>query len=165
MSELSTDDYSSLDVMGGDEGTEQYLTFILADESYAVPILRVEEIKGWDRVTRIPNTPPHLCGVLNLRGSIVPVVDLRLRFGMPFMAYTETTVIVVLRIKGEQERTMGIVVDAVSDAQSIRPDEIKLTPKLSASIETEFITGLTDIDEQMVMLLDIDALLAIDAVG
>lgn len=165
MSELNTDNHDSLDVMSVDEGAEQYLTFTLADESYAVPILRVEEIKGWDTVTRIPNTPVHLCGVLNLRGSIVPVIDLRLRFGMPFKAYSDTTVIVVLHIHGDQERTMGVVVDAVSDAQNIRPDEIKPTPELSASIETEFIIGLADIDDQMVMLLDIDALLAIDAVG
>lgn len=165
MTEQSIDNHNSLDVMGVDEGAEQFLTFTLADENYAVPILRVEEIRGWDTVTKIPNTPAHLCGVLNLRGSIVPVIDLRLRFGMPFKAYTDTTVIVVLRIKGDQERTMGVVVDAVSDAQSIRPDEIKPSPELSAGIETEFITGLADIDDQMMMLLDIDALLAIEAVG
>lgn len=165
MTDITTDDLNSLDVMAIDEEAEQFLTFTLADENYAVPILRVEEIRGWDHVTRIPNTPAHLCGVLNRRGSIVPVVDLRLRFGMPFQAYTETTVIIVLRVHDGQDRTMGIIVDAVSDAHSLHPDEIKATPQLSAAIETEFINGLADIDEQMVMLLDIDTLLSLEAVG
>lgn len=165
MSEIMTEELDSLDVMAMNEEAAQFLTFTLAEENYAVPILRVEAIRSWEHVTRIPNTPAHFRGVFNLRGSIVPVVDLRLRLGMPFQAYTDRTVIIALRVHDGRDRTMGIIVDAVSDAHSLHPDDIKAAPQLSAAVETGLINGLADIDGQMVMLLDIDTLLSLEAVG
>lgn len=148
-----------------EDASEQYLTFLLGEEEYGVEILRVQEIKGWDSVTRIPNSPYYLCGVLNLRGTIVPVVDLRLRFGMPPRAYTPTTVVVVLKVDGITQRTVGIVVDGVSDAHNVLPEEIKPAPDFGSSINTDFITGLVSIDDNMMMILNIDSLLSIEALG
>lgn len=148
-----------------EDASEQYLTFLLGDEEYGVEILRVQEIKGWDRVTSIPNSPYYLCGVLNLRGTIVPVVDLRLRFGMPARAYTPTTVVVVLKVDGITQRTVGIVVDGVSDAHNVLPEEIKPAPDFGSSINTDFITGLVSIEDNMMMILNIDRLLSIEALG
>jgi purine-binding chemotaxis protein CheW len=155
-----------LDVMGSvEEGMLQYLTFELNDEHYGVEILRVQEIKGWDHVTPIPNTPTHLCGVLNLRGAIVPIVDLRLFFDMPFVPYTTTTVVVVLKVQDVTQRTVGIVVDAVSDAHTIHPDNISETPDFGHVVATNFITGITRIDDNMLMLLDVDKLLSSEQIG
>jgi purine-binding chemotaxis protein CheW len=154
------------DVMGSvAEGMQQYLTFELNGEHYGVEILRVQEIKGWNQVTPIPNTPPHLCGVSNLRGAIVPIVDLRLFFGMPFQAYTKTTVVVVLRVEDVTQRRVGIVVDAVSDAHNVHPDDIRETPDFGDVVSTAFISGLTRIDDKMVMLLDVDTLLNSEQIG
>jgi len=146
-----------------DSSSQQFLTFILGDENYAVDILRVQEIKGWSPVTNIPNTPEYMRGVLNLRGTIVPIVDLRMRFSMESVEYTELTVVIVLFIKSEgRERTLGIVVDGVSDVLSVKDEEIKQTPDFGSSISTEYIRGLVTVDENMVMLLDIDLLLSVD---
>ncbi|MEC9313883.1 MAG: chemotaxis protein CheW [Pseudomonadota bacterium] len=154
------------DVMGSVEaGMLQYLTFELNQEHYGVDILSVQEIKGWDHVTPIPNTPEHVCGVLNLRGAIVPIVDLRLFFGMPFEPYTKTTVVVVLRVQDVTQRTVGIVVDAVSDAHNVHPDEIQPAPDFGEQLSTEFISGITRMDDNMVMLLDIDKLLSREQIG
>ncbi len=156
----------SLDVMGEvEDGAEQYLTFILGDEEYGVEILRVQEIKGWDTVTSIPNTPDYLCGVLNLRGTIVPVVDLRLRFDMSVCEYNPTTVIVVLNIEGVSQRTVGIVVDGMSDTHNIMPEDIKPAPDFGSTIDIDYINGLVTIGDNMVMLLDIDRLLSVEAIG
>jgi len=148
-----------------DEGTEQYLSFLLGDEEYGVEILRVQEIKGWDRVTHIPNSPHFLCGVLNLRGTIVPIVDLRLRFDMPPREYTPTTVVVVLKVEGITERTVGIVVDGVSDAHNVKPDDIKPAPDFGSKIKTDFIKGLVSLEDNMMMILNIDRLLSVEALG
>ncbi len=154
------------DVMGSVEaGMQQYLTFELNQEHYGVEILRVQEIKGWDHVTPIPNTPAHVCGVLNLRGAIVPIVDLRLFFEMPFEPYTKTTVVVVLRVQDVTQRTVGIVVDSVSDAHNVHPEEIQPAPDFGEQVSTEFISGITRMDDNMVMLLDIDKLLSREQIG
>lgn len=155
-----------LDIMGSiDEGMLQYLTFELNDEHYGVDILRVQEIKGWDHVTPIPNTPTHLCGVLNLRGAIVPIVDLRLLFDMPFVPYSKTTVVVVLKVHDVTQRIVGIVVDAVSDAQMIDPDFIKDAPDFGEVVATDFINGITKVNDFMLMLLDVDKLLSNEHIG
>lgn len=165
MSELEQVD-ESLDLIEGvDADGEQYLSFILGDEEYGVEILRVQEIKGWDNVTPIPNTPEYLCGVLNLRGTIVPVVDLRRRFEMPFRPYTPTTVVIVLKIEGITMRTVGIVVDAVSDAHNITKDVIHPTPEFGTHVDTRYIRGLVPIGSKMMMLLNIDLLLSVEALG
>jgi len=156
----------SLDMMSAaDDGSEQYLSFLLADEEYGVEILRVQEIKGWEQVTGIPNSPHFLCGVLNLRGTIIPVVDLRLRFEMPFREYQPTTVVVVLKVEGVTERTVGIVVDGVSDAHNVVPEDIKPAPDFGTSIDTDFIKGLVSLEDNMMMIVNIDRLLSIEALG
>jgi len=165
MSELQTIN-DPLDLIDQEQdGSEQYLTFLLDDEEYGVEILRVQEIKGWDKVTHIPNSPHYLCGVLNLRGTIVPVVDLRLRFGMPARPYISTTVVVVLKVNGPTQRTVAIVVDGVSDAHNILPENIKPAPDFGSSINTDFISGLVSIDDNMMMILNIDSLLSVEALG
>ncbi len=144
--------------LSGDQ--DQYLTFMLGGEEYGVDIHRVEEIKGWDRVTHIPNTPDHLLGVINLRGAIVPVADLRQRFGMSAVDYGPTTVVIVLRIKCEdRERVMGVVVDAVSDVYDIPESKLRSAPAAAGNSIMESVRSLATVDEKMVILLDIDHLL------
>ncbi len=141
----------------------QYLTFIIADEEYGVDVLRVQEIKGWTPVTRIPNTPEFMRGVLNLRGTIVPIIDMRMRFDLGQAEYTKITVIVVLSVHTPSgERVVGIVADAVSDVLDVNPGDIKPTPDFGATINTEFIRGMATKGDAMVMLLDIDKLLSLD---
>ncbi len=143
-----------------DENAEQYLTFILAGEEYAIDILRVQEIKGWDKVTTLPRTPGYLQGVINLRGTIVPIVDLRKRFNLPEIQYGPTTVIIVLKVFGEEhDRVMGIIVDAVSDVHNLKYDSIRSAPEMKGGLDNRFVTGLTTIDNKMVVLMDIDALM------
>jgi len=138
----------------------QYLTFILAGEEYGVEILRVQEIKGWNDVTPIPNTPDHVLGVLNLRGAIVPIVDLRKRFGLETVEFGKTTVNIVVRMQhDDQERTVGLVVDAVADVYRLDNSDIQPTPEMGTSIDTRFVRGLAVVDENMVILLDIDNLI------
>ena len=139
---------------------EQFLTFILANEEYGVDILRVQEIRGWDTVTEIPNTPAYIKGVINLRGTIVPIVDLRNRFGLEDIEYGPMTVVVVLKvISNDRDRVMGVVVDAVSDTYTIPRDDIKEAPDFGGAISIEYVQGLATIDEKMLILLDIDHLL------
>ena len=142
----------------GDE--DQYLTFMLDGEEYGVDILRIQEIKGWDRITHIPNTPAYMLGVINLRGAIVPVVDLRERFGMARADYGPTTVVIVLKVKcDDRERIMGIVVDAVSDVYDIPESELKPAPANAGNTIMESVQSLATVEEKMVILLDVDHLL------
>ncbi len=145
--------------------TDQYLTFLLGQEEYGVDILRVQEIKGWERATEIPNTPEYIRGVLNLRGTVIPIVDLRRRFELESADYTNTTVVIVLRIESDTgTRTMGFVVDAVSDVYNVAPDHVQPAPDFGARVNTQFIRGLAAVDEKMVILLDIDRLIGLDTV-
>src|ERR1044072_5710513 len=138
----------------------QVLTFTLGDETYGVDILRVQEIRGWSPVTRIPQSQAHVLGVLNLRGSIVPIVDLRMRFSLPRAEYTPITVIIVLSVESPQgRRDFGVVVDGVSDVVDIALDEVKAAPELGAHAKTDFIAGSAAVSGRMVMLLDIDRLI------
>ena len=141
--------------------TDQYLTFILDGEEYGVDILRVQEIKGWDNVTEIPNTPKYIKGVINLRGTIVPIVDLRTRFDLESIEYNKTTVVVVLKVMRAEgnQRTMGFVVDAVSEVYNVPAEQMKPPPDFGNAISTSFIKGLATVDEKMVILLDIDHLI------
>ena len=141
--------------------SSQFLTFVCAGEEYGVDILCVQEIKGWDGVTRVPYTPPYLLGVMNLRGVIVPVIDLRTRFGVQQRAPDSSTVVIVVRVHSETgEKTAGIVVDAVSEVYSVTPENIKTTPDLGAVADSACVRGLASVDGKMVMLLDIDRLVA-----
>jgi len=138
----------------------QYLTFILAGEEYGVDILRVQEIKGWDTVTPIPNTPSYIKGVINLRGTIVPIVDLRTRFGIEKIEYGPTTVVIVLRTTvGDGSTILGIVVDGVSEVYNIKSEEIKPAPQMGDKTDISFVYGLATIDEKMIILMDVDRVL------
>ncbi|MBD3609353.1 MAG: chemotaxis protein CheW [Gammaproteobacteria bacterium] len=146
-------------------GENQFLTFVLDDEEYAVDILRVQEIRGWESVTRIPNTPNYIRGVLNLRGAIVPIIDLRMRFNLSQIEYGVTTVIVVLKVMsedGNSSRTMGIVVDGVSEVYSVPENSLRDAPDFGTKVKTEFIKGLATIDDKMVIILNIDMMLNSD---
>jgi purine-binding chemotaxis protein CheW len=134
----------------------QYLTVNLADEEYGIDILAVREIRGWTSVTRIPQAPGYVLGVLNLRGAIVPVLDLRLRFGLSREEYTGTTVTVIITVAG---RLFGIVVDAVSDVLDVEENNVRPVPDMGTAVDTEYLKGLTSIGERMVLLLDADKLL------
>jgi purine-binding chemotaxis protein CheW len=138
---------------------DEFLTFCLGDEDYGVDILRVVEIRGWEPVTRIPNAPGYVQGVVNLRGSIVPVFDLRMRLNMPRQEYGKQTVVIVLRIKTDHgEKNIGIVVDSVSDVLHANVGEIQKTPNFGNRLETNHIAGLANAGEKMIMLLDVDSL-------
>jgi purine-binding chemotaxis protein CheW len=143
-----------------DENTEQYLTFILSGEEYGVDILRVQEIKGWDAVTQIPNTPKYVRGVINLRGTIVPIIDLRARFGMEHLEYGPTTVVIVLKVEtSNSSRIMGIVVDGVSDVYNMQRGDIKPAPDFGTGIDTSFVKGLSTVQDKMIIIIDIDFML------
>jgi purine-binding chemotaxis protein CheW len=149
--------------LGTDANANQFLTFMLAGEEYGVDILRVQEIKGWENATEIPNTPDYIEGVMNLRGTIVPIVDLRSRFALERIDYSNTTVVIVLKIiSGESEKTIGFVVDAVSDVYNLTDEQLKASPDFGNSVSTEFVSGLATVDEKMLILLDIDHLIDAD---
>ena len=123
----------------------------------------MQEIKGWIPTTRIPNTPEYIRGVMNLRGAIVPIIDLRLRFAMPAIEYTATTVVIVLKVHSEGlERTIGFVVDAVSDVYNVSADQFRAAPDFGAHVHTDFIRALATVEEKMVILLDIDHLVSVE---
>lgn len=144
----------------------QYLTFVLDGEEYGIEILRVQEIKGWETTTPIPNTPDYVLGILNLRGAIVPVIDLRKRFHLEEIAYGPTTVVIVVKMHHvDQERTMGLVVDGVADVYRLENNEIQESPELSSSVDTDFVRGLASVDKKMVILLEIDRLMNADVLG
>lgn len=141
-------------------GVDQYLTFIMADEEYGIDILRVQEIKGWDSVTPLPNTPKYVKGVINLRGTIVPIIDLRQRFGLETVPYGTTTVVIMLKVMSDKgQRIMGIVVDAVSEVYNVSANELKAAPDFGGAVDSEVVRGLATIEKKMIILLDIDQLL------
>ncbi len=137
--------------------THQFLTFALGPEEYGVEILKIQEIKGFSAITPLPNAPPYVKGVLNLRGTIVPIVDLRKKFGLSDIEYTQFTVIVVVQVEGQ---IMGFIVDAVSDVLTVTGTDIQPTPDLHGQVDTAFLKGLARAGEKLVILLDIDRVLA-----
>ncbi len=142
------------------DGIEQHLTFIVDAEEYGVDILRVQGIQGWDSVTVIPNTPDHVLGVINLRGAVVPLYDLRRRFNLDATTFGPTTVVIVVRVETDNgEKIVGMVVDAVSEVYNISESDIKPTPDFGSAIDTDFVRGLATVEGKMVILLDIDHLL------
>ncbi len=140
----------------------QMLTFCLGGEGYGVDILRVKEIRGWSPVTRIPHSPPHVLGVLNLRGAIVPIIDLRLRFALP-AEFSPKTVIIVLSLHMEDGvRECGVVVDSVSDVVDIPADAVKPPPSLNNGRTSDCINGIATVDGKMLIVLNVDELIARD---
>ncbi len=156
-------DIAALENPGPEQSSLQFLSFTLDQEEYGVDILRVQEIRSWEPVSRIPNVPAYEKGVVNLRGAIVPIIDLRERFNLGRSVYTKLTVVVVLQAQiGDKTRVMGVVVDAVSDVVNVSKKQIQASPTFGAKVSTEFINGLVEVSGRMVMLLDIDKLLKLD---
>ena len=136
----------------GSTAAGEYLSFTLGDEHYGVDILKVQEIRGYDSVTRLPDAPDYIKGVINLRGTIVPVIDLRLKEAR----YDAFTVMIVLNV---EDRVVGIVVDSVSDVIPLGPEQIRPKPEFGAAVDTRFISGIGTVDDRMLILLDIETLL------
>lgn len=152
---------------GAAASVEQFLTFELAGELYAIPILSVQEIRGWEPVARIPQTPPHVLGVIDLRGSVVPVVDLRTRLSIERRDTTSTTVVIVVRIEAPAGPpvTVGIVVDAVSDVANIDTASVRPAPSVCGDVDAHFLRGLSTIDTRLVMLLELTRLIDVASVA
>ncbi len=140
----------------------EYLTFRLGAEEYGIDILRVQEIRSYEPPTRIANSPAFIKGVINLRGVIVPIIDLRLKLGCASAEYNHFTVVIVLNVRG---RVVGVVVDSVSDVLELGGDAIRPAPALSAAIDTSFITGIGSVAERMLVLMDIEALMSSSEMG
>lgn len=137
-------------------GGGQYLTLRLGGEEYAIDILRVQEIRSYEEPTRMVNAPPFIKGVINLRGVIVPIVDLRLKLNIEDASYNEFTVVIILNIRGT---VIGAVVDAVSDVVTLSAQSIKPAPQFDAAIDARFITGLAALDGRMLIVMNMDALM------
>ncbi len=140
----------------------QFLTFTLGAEEYGIEILKVQEIKGYSAITHIPNAPAHVKGVMNLRGTVVPVVDLRAKFGMEAVEYSKFTVIIVVMVG---QKIAGLVVDAVSDVLNIQQSEVRPAPDFGARADTRFISGVASIGDKLAVLVDIDKLLTEEEVA
>ncbi|WP_434213404.1 chemotaxis protein CheW [[Pseudomonas] boreopolis] len=134
----------------------EFLSFALGEEHYGVDILKVQEIRGYDTVTRVPDAPDYIKGVINLRGTIVPVIDLRLKLKLKEARYDAFTVMIVLNV---DSRVVGIVVDSVSDVIALSDEQIRPTPEFGAAVDTRFISGIGTEGDRMLILLDIESLL------
>jgi purine-binding chemotaxis protein CheW len=144
----------------------KYLTFTLADEEYGIGILKIKEIIGMMPVTTVPQTPDFVKGVINLRGKVIPVMDLRLRFGMEAIDYTERTCIIVVEIEGDSGTIMiGIVVDSVSEVLNIKGEDIEDTPTFGTKLNTDYILGMAKTENSVKILLDIDRVLSEDEIS
>lgn len=141
---------------GGGGGSGEFLTFTLGQEEYGVEILKVQEIRGYDTVTSIAHAPEFIKGVINLRGLIVPIVDMRIKFALGKVEYNEFTVVIILNIAN---RVVGIVVDSVSDVITLTSGQIRPAPQLGAAVDTAYILGLGSLDERMIILVDIERLM------
>jgi purine-binding chemotaxis protein CheW len=135
---------------------KELLTFTLGSEEYGIDILKVQEIRGYDAVTRIVNAPDFIKGVINLRGVIVPIVDMRIKFRLSEPTYDAFTVVIILNVAG---RVVGMVVDGVSDVITLGQDQLKAAPEFGATVDTRFVLGLATIDERMIIVVDIERLM------
>jgi len=138
-------------------GTQELLTFTLGGEEYGIDILKVQEIRGYDAVTAIANTPDFIKGVINLRGIIVPIVDMRIKFQLGKAEYDQFTVVIILNVAN---RVVGMVVDGVSDVITLTPEQIRQAPEFGSAIDTQYVMGLGTVDERMLILVDIEKLLS-----
>ena len=151
---------ASAPALKSDERAGKYLTFVIGKEEFGVGVLNVREIMGIRDITAVPRTPAHLKGVINLRGKVIPVIDLRLKFGLPSIDYTQRTCIIVVQVKsGSTLLLMGIVVDEVSEVITMAPGDIEDTPDFGASVSTSYILGMAKIKGKVKILLDIDEVL------
>ena len=140
-----------------DAMVQEYLTFTLGEEEYGVDILKVQEIRGYDTITRMPDAPDFIKGVINLRGTIVPVVDMRIKFKLGRVVYDEFTVMIILNLG---RRVVGMVVDGVSDVMQLNPDQIRPAPEFGGGVNTKYITGLGALEQRMLILVDIEKLMS-----
>lgn len=140
---------------------DQVLSFILGKEEYGVDILTVQEIKGWEKTTAIPNTPAYVMGVINLRGAVVPIIDLRVRFGLNDVTYNESTVVIILRAEEASgtQKIIGLVVDGVSDVYALNKSEIQGSPDMQGTIHTDYVNGLATVGEKMIVVLNVNQLI------
>ena len=144
------------EVAAASQGRE-LLTFTLGSEEYGIDILKVQEIRGYDAVTTIANSPAFIKGVINLRGIIVPIVDMRIKFNLGKVDYNQFTVVIILNLAN---RVMGIVVDGVSDVITLTPEQLKPAPEFGTSLDTQYITGLGTVDDRMIIVMDIEKLMS-----
>jgi purine-binding chemotaxis protein CheW len=140
----------------GDTYEQEFLTFTLGREEYAIDILKVQEIRGYDTVTTIANAPAFIKGVINLRGTIVPIVDLRIKFGVGTIEYTPFTVVIILNVGA---RVVGVVVDSVSDVLALGSADIRPAPEFSSQVGSSFILGLGTVEDRMLIIIDIERLM------
>ncbi len=141
---------------------QEYLAFTLGKEEYGIDILKVQEIRGYETVTRIANAPDFIKGVVNLRGIIVPIVDMRIKFNLGEPTYDQFTVVIILNVAG---RVVGMVVDSVSDVTTLSPEQIKPAPEMGTALNTDYLIGLGTIDQRMLILVDIDKLMSSAEMG
>jgi len=144
------------------DGVLEALAFKLGNEEYGIKILKVQEIRGYESVTRIASAPEHVKGVVNLRGTIVPIVDMRIKFKLGTPTYNQFTVVIILNI---QDRVVGMVVDSVSDVISLTAEQIKAAPDMGGALNTDYLLGLGTVDERMIILVDIDRLMSSEEMG
>ena len=147
-------------VTGGQD--KEYLSFVLGDEHYALDITTVKEIRGYEQVTKIANAPAFIKGVINLRGDIVPIVDLRIKFNVGEATYNDFTIVIMLNI---QERIVGIVVDGVSDVIRLSEEQVLPPPEFGVALDSRYLHGLADLDENMVILVNIESLITSEELG
>jgi purine-binding chemotaxis protein CheW len=140
----------------------EFLSFTLGQEEYGIDIQKVQELRGYDAVTRIANAPEHIKGVVNLRGIIVPIIDMRIKFNLGTPVYDQFTVVIILNIA---HRVMGMVVDSVSDVITLKAEQIKPAPTMGSALDTEYLMGLGTIEERMLILIDLDRLMSSDEMG
>lgn len=140
----------------------EFLAFTLGEEEYGIDIQKVQELRGYEAVTRIANTPEFVKGVTNLRGIIVPIVDLRIKFNLGTPTYDQFTVVIILNI---QQRVVGIVVDSVSDVINLTAEQVKPAPEMGSAMSTDYLIGLGTVDERMLILVDIDKMMSSTEMG
>ncbi len=143
-------------MMKEDDANRELLVFALGKEEYGIDILKVQEIRGYDAVTSIANSPSFIKGVINLRGNIVPIVDLRIKFNIGNPSYDQFTVVIIINVS---QRTMGIVVDGVSDVMTLATDQLRSAPEFGAALDTAYILGLGTVEDRMIILVDIEKLM------
>ena len=145
-----------------DAASSEYLAFRLGEEEYGIDILKVQEIRGYENVTRIANAPDFIKGVINLRGIIVPIVDMRIKFNLGEPTYDQFTVVIILSIAS---RVMGMVVDSVSDVTTLQPEQVRPAPQMGTALNTDYLIGLGTLEERMLILLDIERLMSSAEMG
>ncbi|MGB6054768.1 MAG: chemotaxis protein CheW [Burkholderiaceae bacterium] len=160
---LHNDQSNIAEIQGKSDGAgDEFLAFTLGKEEYGIDILKVQEIRGYETVTRIANAPDFIKGVVNLRGIIVPIVDMRIKFNLGEPIYDQFTVVIILNING---RVVGMVVDSVSDVITLTAEQIKPAPEMGTAFNTDYLVGLGTLDQRMLILVDIDKLMSSTEMG